>query len=113
MAPDPQLSSHLVPPSEPPMAWRGGSPGLRFGGVLLPRPACPLPFASLQSGKLDAFLVLEQLRCNGRSWKASESAARASPTGSSSRSSVAVSLQSEGGAGGGGGCGEQALRRTD
>lgn len=35
--------------------------------MLLPKcwAQCPLPFLPLQSGKLDAFLVLEQLRCNG------------------------------------------------
>lgn len=44
-----------------------GHPGLRFGACCSLSPSPPGPRASLplQSGKLDAFLVLEQLRCNG------------------------------------------------
>lgn len=64
----------LVPPSTRAMSpgaccacwWPGevGHPGLR-SGLAAPRPSGPLFFPPPQSGKLDAFLVLEQLRCNG------------------------------------------------
>lgn len=42
-----------------------GATQARDLGLAAPRPSGPLVPPPVQSGKLDAFLVLEQLRCNG------------------------------------------------
>lgn len=98
----PAAELSLGAPSEPPMAWRGGSPGLRFGVCCSPRPRQPTAlciFAVGQAGRLPGAGAAAVQRGLGRHPNL--------PPGLPQQDRLpgvppTVSLQSEGGAGVGG-----------